>query len=422
MKIMVLTPYLPHRRVGHGGGTAVRDLVTWLARKHEVMLLSLLRPGEDRFLAEMAELGVTVRALPFLDQQARGTDRLRLLGRRLAARLRALTSGYPTFVEKYADPQLSALVAQAVTEFRPDAIQIEYLQMSLYCRDLRRARDRAAANAPRLILNSHELGHVPRERRAARTSNPLVKWAARNEAAAWRRLEVAASGWADTTLCVTPEDHALYQAEGGRNLVTMPLGMDLDKLQADWQPPAAADRETFLFVGSFAHRPNRLAAEILLDRIWPRVRTERPEAVLILAGRGSTKFLSSRLPVATWAAQRLQAPGFVDDLTPLFRACRLFVAPLPEGGGIKIKVLEAMARGVPVVTTPVGAEGIARPEDGILTIAPCDDSFAEAWVHAAKDLPACREQARRARQLMEQRFSWDAITDQLGQLYKGDPA
>ncbi len=419
MKIMVLTPYLPHRRVGHGGGTAVRDLLTWLGRKHEVLALCLVRPGEENRLREVAELGVQVRGLPFLDRGAQGADKLSLLGRRLQAQLRSLTAGYPAYVEKYADRHLFELVSRAVAEFQPEAIQIEYLQLALYARHLRRQRRPGAEPRPRLILNSHELGHVPRDRRAERSGNPVLRRLLRAEAAAWRRLEADATRWADTTLCVTAEDHKLYAELGGENLVLMPLGMDLTALAADWQPGADGGRETYLFVGSFDHRPNRLAAAMLVDRIWPRVSAARPAATLILAGRGSDTFVSSRLPRERWAQQRLKAVGFVDDLTPLFRNCRLFVAPLPEGGGIKIKILEAMARGVPVVTTPVGAEGIAGPADGVLTIAPCDDSFAEAWLRDAADETGCRARAVAARHLMTERFSWDAITDRLGLLYQG---
>jgi glycosyltransferase involved in cell wall biosynthesis len=421
VKVLVLTPYLPHRRVGHGGGTAVRDLVTWLARKHEVMVLSLVRPGEEDLLGEVAELGAQVKGLPFLDRAASGTTRLDFYARRLAAFFRSLSSGYPLYVEKYADDKLARLISAAVADFQPDAIQIEYLQMSPYCRDLRQLRDAAGRSTPRLILNSHELGSLPRERRAARAGNPLSRWLALREAAAWRKLQVDASSWADTTLCVTPEDHELYAAMGGHNLATMPLGMDLSALQVDWHPGAVDGRETHLFVGSFGHRPNVLAAELLVDQIWPRVLAERPDAHLVLAGRGSEEFLATRIPNDQWAKRRLEALGFVDDLTPHFRNCRLFVAPLPEGGGIKIKILEAMARGVPVVTTPVGAEGITRSADGAITISPCDDSFAAAIVRDAADLPGCRQRATVARQLMANHFSWDAITDRLTKLYGNLP-
>ncbi len=70
MKILILSPYLPHATVGHGGGSAVRDLITHLARQHEVLLLSLLRPGEEIKIAEVEALGVRVKGLPFSDRNA----------------------------------------------------------------------------------------------------------------------------------------------------------------------------------------------------------------------------------------------------------------------------------------------------------------------------------------------------------------
>ncbi len=417
MRIMVLTPYLPHRRVGHGGGTAVRDLVTWLARRHEVRLVSLVRPGELGLVPEVEALGAPVVALPFSDAGARGRERLGLAAGRAASRVRALASGYPHYVEKYWSPSLSRRIRAAVAEFQPDAVQIEYLQMSLFSRDLFRARECAGRPGPRLILNSHELGSVPRERRAAAATSGFGRRLALAEAARWRKLQVDATAWADHTLCVTPEDHRLYAAMGGRNLVTMPLGMDCEAIVPDWNP---GPPERFLFVGSFGHRPNTLAAAFLVDTVWPRVAAARPQAQLVLAGRGSRSFLEAHRPGCDWNGRGIEAVGFVDDLAPLFRACRLFVAPLPEGGGIKIKILEAMARGVPVVTSPVGAEGIAQGGD-LLVISPCDGSFGEAVVAAAADPEGCRRRAQAARRHIEREFSWESITDRLARLYAGAP-
>jgi len=417
MKVLVLTPYLPHRRVGHGGGTAVRDLVTWLGKRHEVQVAALVRPGEKDLIGEVEELGVSVAPVNFLDNRADGPGRLALLSSRSQAWFRSLRSGYPWFAEKYWSGGLSRQILAIVDQFAPDAVQVEYMQLALLGRDLKHWRDGRATSAPHLVLNSHELGSLPRERRAARTNNPLAAFAARREAQAWRRLQIDATGWFDRTLCVTPEDHALYRDLGGRNLVTVPLGMDLDQIRADWSPGPDL---RFLFVGSFNHRPNRLAAGFLLDTMWPTVSQRRPDSRLILAGRGSREFLRRRGGQTQWADRGVDALGFVDDLTPLFRQCHLFVAPLAEGGGIKIKILEAMARGIPVVTTPVGAEGITGPQDDAIVIAPCDHNFAASVLATVQDQDAARNRALRARQLMEERFSWAAITEKLTVIYEGD--
>jgi glycosyltransferase involved in cell wall biosynthesis len=416
MKVLVLTPYLPHRRIGHGGGTAVRDLVTWLAKRHEVQVAALVRPGENDLIGEVEELGVSVAPVTFLDNRAGGPARLALLSGRTLAWARSLRSGYPWYVEKYWSRDLSRQILSIAEQFAPDAVQIEYLQLALLGRDLKRWRDNRPSRTPRLVLNSHELGSLPRERRAERTANPLVAYGSRRESRAWRRLQIDATGWADRTLCVTPEDHALYRNMGGKNLVTVPLGMDLERIRPDWSPGPG---HRFLFVGSFNHRPNRLAAEFLVETMWPAVAQALPDSSLILAGRGSRAFLRQRGGEVKWTDLGVQALGFVDDLTGLFRECHLFVAPLPEGGGIKIKILEAMARGIPVVTTPVGAEGITSPEDDAIVIAPYDNQFAAAVLTAAHDPEGSSSRARRARRLMEDRFSWAAIIEKLTAVYEG---
>ncbi len=141
--------------MGHGGGTAVRDLVRWLARSHDVLLIPLVRPGEDSLVAEVAELGARVAPVPFVDRQARGAERARLWAARAAAGLRGAVSGYPLYVEKYWSPRLGRRIAAELDAFGPDAVQVEYLQLALLLRHLRRERDGRGARVPRLVLNTH---------------------------------------------------------------------------------------------------------------------------------------------------------------------------------------------------------------------------------------------------------------------------
>ncbi|RKZ17686.1 hypothetical protein DRQ50_04745 [bacterium] len=414
MKVMVVTPYLPHRRVGHGGGTAVRDLVTWLARKHEVLVASPLRPGEDALVEQVAELGVQVVTLPFRDAGTRGPAKIGLWADRLAAWSRARNTGYPLYVEKYWSAGLSQRLQDIAVSFAPDAIQVEYLQLALLVRDL--VSRRGGQDFPRVILNSHELGSVPRQRRAAAATDTGERRTALAEAGSWCRLQVDASKWADRTLCVTDEDRDLYARMGGCKLVTVPLGVDTTRIIPVWDPPPDGPEE-YLFVGSFGHRPNRLAARLLVETVWPLVRNRRPGAQLVLAGRGSREFLAG-LP-ADLPQDGVRADGFVDDLTPLFRRSRLFLAPLAEGGGIKIKILEAMARGIPVLTTEVGAEGIFAPADEAAIIASPDGrEFAAAVCEAAADPEACRQRAARGRAHIESSYSWESIVSRLADIYR----
>ncbi len=410
MKIMVLTPYLPHSRVGHGGGSAVRDLVKHLAADHEVLLVALVRPGEESSVSDVEKLGIRVAPLPFADTNTHGTGRLGMLASRAVSTTRSLLSGYPAYVEKYWHNSLSHQIITLAHDFHPDAIQVEYLQMSLYARDLAKSYQ-GFPDAPRIIINSHELGSVPRHRRADHATLPPERWWFRWEARRWEHLQVQACHWTHRMLCVTEEDRILFEAMGGTKLLTVPLGMDLDLVRPLRHPSPSP---TCLFVGSFNHRPNVLAADLLIQKIWPLVLAQRPEARLVLAGRGSQEHLDTR----NSQGSGVSAMGFVDDLTPLFSKSTLFLAPLPEGGGIKIKILEAMARGIPVITTPVGAEGITTKDADTLIITNADEGFA-AEVLQALDDPLSEKRAQRARKLMEENFGWKAIVQRLKGIYQG---
>lgn len=414
MRILVASPYLPHRRVGHGGGTAVRDLLRWLARRHEVTAACLVRPGEEDLVEDVRALGVTVASLPFAARGFRANPRAALLRARAAAAARSLASGYPLYVEKYWSPALAAGLAAVAAKQQPEAVQFEYLQLALHCRDFRRLPDH---QRPRLVLNTHELGSLPRERRAQLATSPLARLLARREAARWRRLQVDACGWADRTLCVTDQDRRLLAAMGGTRLETVPLGMDLEAVRADWQPDRGGCR--VLFVGSFAHGPNRSGARAFLEEAWPLIRAAIPGARLDLAGRGSPEFLATLGGADLWRGRGVAAHGYVDDLAPLFRACHVFAAHLTEGGGIKIKVLEALARGVPVVATPVAAEGIAADGEPVPLVAAPGPPFADAVLRVMGDPGLAGGLAGGGRRLIEERFGWGAIVERLSVIYEG---
>ena len=410
MRVTVVSPYLPHRRVGHGGGVSIGHMVRHLGRLHSTVLVSLERPAESGLGPQTAaDLGVDVLTLPFLDAGARGTDRLRLVADRLAAGGRGLLHGHPYYLSKYWSSDLSRALCDRVTATRPDVVLVEGMQMILFLRDLRYRRDAGGLEAA-LVLGSDELSSLPRLRRLETERNPLKRMALKHETDAWRRVQAQATHWADATFCVTDQDRDLLRADGGRACHTVPLGIDIDRISTDRAP---VDPPRLLFVGSFSHAPNRTAAEFLVDKIWPGIANYRQDMEMILAGRGSRGFLRAH----GRGDSSIKALGFVEDLTDLYRRCRLFIAPLTEGGGIKIKILDAMARGIPVVTTPLGAEGIARDDEHALWISRSDADFADTVRAALDDETEAAACAARARTIIEARFGWPAIAARMTELF-----
>jgi glycosyltransferase involved in cell wall biosynthesis len=166
-------------------------------------------------------------------------------------------------------------------------------------------------------------------------------------------------------------------------------------------PPTAG------LIGTAGWPPTEAAIRMLLEEVWPLVRV--PEARLVVAGRGTEGLGLS-------AAPGLELAGEVGSARDLFQRLSLLLFPLPRGSGMKVKVLEAMASGVPVVTTPAGAEGI-EPSDGVV-VETAPDRLAAAASELLADEKARRERGAAARADFERSYSPEPASEPLIELYR----
>jgi glycosyltransferase involved in cell wall biosynthesis len=167
--------------------------------------------------------------------------------------------------------------------------------------------------------------------------------------------------------------------------------------------PAAEPGHEAIFVANFAYEPNRTALAFLLDEVLPRVWRELPDARLALVGAGL-----DRPPIED---PRVQALGFLDELSGAYRRARCAVVPLLQGGGSPLKLIEALAYGLPVIATPRAAAGL-RLSDGVdCLIADGADAFAAALLRVLRD--GAPEIARAGRRLAEERYSVEALASLL---------
>jgi glycosyltransferase involved in cell wall biosynthesis len=173
-------------------------------------------------------------------------------------------------------------------------------------------------------------------------------------------------------------------------------------------PPPVNDASV-LYLATYRYPPNVDAARWLARSIWPRVRTLRPDAVLAIAGQdpsGHTRSLADeRLGI--------RVLGFVEDAPATVRGAALVVAPLRVGGGVRIKILEALANERPLVSTTLGAEGLPIESGVHASIVDGEEAFAGEIARLLGDRAAARRLAAAGRALVEQRFSWTAAIDRL---------
>lgn len=242
--------------------------------------------------------------------------------------------------------------------------------------------------------------------RGAHLANPgrgsgRRRFAERRNIVAWRRYQRSVARDVDAvTVCAADDCRTL----AAHSCFVLPNGVP--HVDAE---PRAHDTFTMLFVGLFEYEPNADAAEFMVEQVMPIVRRAMPQAELRLVGR------------TTHRVQRLAGPGVtvvgeVPDLSSEYGVASIAVAPIRFGGGTRIKIIEAFARKVPVVSTTMGASGLGVTDGWELLLADDAASFASACVSALSD-PALRARLlERGHALYEHRFSQPAIDRSVAQV------
>ncbi len=176
-------------------------------------------------------------------------------------------------------------------------------------------------------------------------------------------------------------------------------------------PPGVVAQPTVLYLGSFHHLPNVLAAERLVRSIWPAVRAAVPGARLLVAGAGSED-----LPSRVLAAAGVEYLGFVDDLPALYAASRLVCCPITTGSGTRLKLVEAASYARPMVSTRLGAEGLDFRDDVEILLRDDDAGLAQACVKLLLDDARCHTLGDAGRAAMRRHYDVALIEQHIGQV------
>jgi glycosyltransferase involved in cell wall biosynthesis len=287
--------------------------------------------------------------------------------------------------------QMRAAVSDAITELQPSVIYLDHLD-SFGFADLATGRP--------TIIDLHNVYSTLVERAAAETDS-IRRIYLRREARLLAQTEQVAVRACDLTFTVSQEDRRHFCAIGAKRTILVPNGVDCAAYsnlpQVDPMRPA-----TLLFIGALSWPPNEVAVHFLVRELLPHVRRQVPDVVLQIVGRSpSPAVLRYRQLEGVTIANN------VPDVRPYLAAAHLSVVPLTAGGGSRLKILEAFAAGVPVLSTPVGCEGLQVIPDIHLRIAELP-LLADAAVELLRDRDKAEAMARSARTLAET-YDWTAI-------------
>ncbi|MBI5239761.1 MAG: glycosyltransferase [Elusimicrobia bacterium] len=392
-RVLLVTPVPPYPP-DNGGLLRIFSLVTRLADRYDFSLLTFVRrTGERRFQQNAAAMAL-----------GRLFSQVHAVPKESTELPSAAVPDLPRTAREWFSPEMAAALARLTGEGRVDLVHVEFLQMAFYSWYVK--------GVP-AVLTEHDLSHLSLFRSYFREWTGLRRFAQVGEWLATRRYHREVCSRFDGLVALTPADRDLLRRgvpEGKVSLI--PTCVDLERFSFRPEPEPGAPVD-LAYVGHYPHYPNEDAAVWFCRRVLPLLRRERPGVTLSLIGSSPTD------AVRALAGGGVEVTGTVPDVRPCLDRAKVFIAPVRLGFGVKGKVLEAFARGLPVVATSIVQGGIpeARPEEHLL-VADSPRSWARQCRRLLEDAALRRRLAAAGRALAERHYAWGASCAKLDELYR----
>jgi len=385
MRILILTPRLPWPPID-GGRIAMARLAKGLVGAGANVEVLSLNPRKHRGEASVP-----------MPLQAIDIDTSRLF----APAFGAMTSNVPFLIGRFVSNEFRRALRATLRRFVPDVVQIESPSLLPYVELVR-----SEGNA-RVVLRSLNVEFRIWEGLVRIERNPLRRVALRRIASSLRTYEVQQLDTIDAIVPISQEDADDFRRLGStRPVHVLPCGVAMAEPTHDTLIPNSAG-----FIGSLDFRPNQEAVAWIVSELWPRIIERVPEARLSIAGRSAPAWLRRRM-------SNVDFRGAVDDATAFMNTMSVMIAPLFAGGGMRIKVLEAMALAKPVVATKLGAGGLDVEHGRDILIADDAESFADAVARLLRDRQMAARMGDAARETVKNRYDNDQLARRLIRFYQ----
>jgi glycosyltransferase involved in cell wall biosynthesis len=394
MKILLLTSYVPAERIG-GSAIVAYNLITRFARQHQVMVCCFTTgtDEENDYIEQLRAQNIEV--LPFVHpgQRVQADSRWRKVMR--------LFERYPFQIQAFVNEELKARFEAVVREWQPDIIQSELLRLA-WVIDLPHGSARTVfeTHAVSTDLSLQDLNHSQ-----GLKARLLAAW----EYWRTRRAEAYYCRHSNLVTAVMQEDcDRLRGLSGVKAIELVTVGVDFER----FHPLPPCDDRRLIFTASLFYKPNIDGITWFCHEVLPRVQAKFPDASLTIVGRNPA-------PEVYALAERpgVTVYGSVPSMQEYVASAAVMINPLTTGGGIKQKLIEAMAWERASVTTTFGRLGIPAV-DGVHTlVADSAADFAASCIRLLDDRDLRYQMAHAARQLVERQFSWDAVVERWYTLY-----
>jgi glycosyltransferase involved in cell wall biosynthesis len=387
LNVLFVSPY-PIEPPLHGGAVFMNQTVRHLARMCNLHLLCFLDDVSD--FETNQQLALVCASSEFVVRSSSSG--------------RSIGGLQPHAAETFHDEEFRWRIHRSILLHDIDVIQLEYTQLAGYREDFR-----GIASA----LFEHDI-YFQSVQRALRRVSGFKEWIEHvYEYLRALRFELRAIEGFDSVQVCTPENRRYLESFlSRRELIQDGLRAGIDVGRYSYSEPGR-EPESLLFVGNLRHTPNRQALEYFIAEILPLVRQARPSARLTVVGAHVPAGFEAKL-----SSPGVAFAGHVEDIRRPLAEHAVFVCPILSGSGVRVKLLEAFAAGIPVVSTPLGAEGLLDHGSDFLWVAESANNFAAAICNLLSDPARAAEIARRARRQVEEHWDVRTITRRLEQHYR----
>lgn len=392
MRVLLLTQVLPYPP-DSGPKVKTWNVLKYLARQHEVTLASFIRGDQSAEVDVLRRYCRAVHTIPMTRSPI--LDGLALL--------HSLAIGQPWMMVRDDRAAMRRLVDRLAAETHFDIAHADQLNMAQY-----------AARVPgaRKVLDAHNALWLLYKRLAETMPAGPRRWLLERD---WRLLKDYEGRLVrefDAVLAVSGEDRAaLIEAAGGpRDITVIPIAVDTDEIPVVSRAPQA---HHLLHLGTMYWPPNIDGMLWFVNEVYPLIRAQRPDVGLDIVGARPPQALTA-LNGNGW---NIHVTGYVNDPGPYLERAGVFIVPLRAGGGMRVKILEALARGLPLVTTTLGCEGIAVEHGRHVLIADTPEAFARETLRLLNDRALADELGRQGRRLIEAVYDYRAACQPLDALY-----
>jgi len=380
MRILLISLFLPHPKAPHAGGRYVYELLRHLSEKHEVDLATRYELSEEALLEDLRPLCRSVHPYPY-----------RTVAKRSLFDKLALIANYLSF---------SRSADELITHGNYDLVQVEWVEAAILIKK----------RSTPLLLDAHDVMAKPFARAAA-LKDGFSGMIAALVAAAVKAVELSIMRRFERIITLSDFDRDyLRNLWPAAPVVSIPIPAGLDITVREYRRVPG----TVLFLASYKYRPVNVAAALWFYReVFPLVKAHVPDACFVIAGYGPPEELRDLA-----ADPNVRVTGFVDDLDRCHKEAAVFVAPILTGGGIIVKLLDALAAGTPTVATTFGNEGVGALAGRDLLVADDPPEFAAAVVSLLQDRVYAEQLGRNGREFVQANYGREAIMVRLDALYE----